>query len=280
MRNGVAQFLKIPRENVRVVWMQGPQAYGRTAADDAGFEAAFLANELGRPVRMQWTRQEETGVGHQGPRLRDQDARRARCEGQARRARLRRARRRLQSCRLQRARHGADRAADGHAQAPTLARTRVVPVGQVRDSESPQAGSVVPMPLAWETPIRMGNLRDPDGPQVTFASESFIDELAAAAKADPVAFRLALLEASTETTAASSARDRSRASRRRRRSSAGSRARRRTRAAAPATSSPAAASPTRIAARPWSPRSSKSKSTAGPGASGSSASVTRTTAAW
>jgi CO/xanthine dehydrogenase Mo-binding subunit len=56
------------------------------------------------------------------------------------------------------------------------------------------AGSVVPMPLAWETPIRMGNLRDPDGPQVTFASESFIDELAVAAKADPVAFRLALLE--------------------------------------------------------------------------------------
>ena len=59
------------------------------------------------------------------------------------------------------------------------------------------AGSVVPMPLAWETPVRMGNLRDPDGPQVTFASESFIDELAAAAKADPVAFRLALLERGT-----------------------------------------------------------------------------------
>jgi CO/xanthine dehydrogenase Mo-binding subunit len=59
------------------------------------------------------------------------------------------------------------------------------------------SGSVVAMPLAWETPVRMGNLRDPDGPQVTFASESFIDELAAAAKADPVAFRLSLLERGT-----------------------------------------------------------------------------------
>ena len=57
------------------------------------------------------------------------------------------------------------------------------------------AGSVVPLPLVWETPLRTGNLRDPDGPQVTFASESFIDELAAAAKADPVAFRLKLIEA-------------------------------------------------------------------------------------
>ena len=53
-----------------------------------------------------------------------------------------------------------------------------------------QTTHVVSLPLVWETPLRTGNLRDPDGPQVTFASESFIDELAAAAKADPAAFRL------------------------------------------------------------------------------------------
>src|SRR5207237_2614820 len=33
MRNGVAQFLGMPREQVRVIWMEGPQGYGRTAAD-------------------------------------------------------------------------------------------------------------------------------------------------------------------------------------------------------------------------------------------------------
>ena len=43
LRNGVAKFLDMPREKVRVVYMDGPQVYGRTAADDAGFEAAFLA---------------------------------------------------------------------------------------------------------------------------------------------------------------------------------------------------------------------------------------------
>ena len=59
------------------------------------------------------------------------------------------------------------------------------------------ATHVVSLPLVWETPLRTGNLRDPNGPQVTFASESFIDELAAAAKADPVEFRLKLLTAST-----------------------------------------------------------------------------------
>ena len=58
--------------------------------------------------------------------------------------------------------------------------------------------SVVSLPLIWETPLRTGNLRDPNGPQVTFAFESFIDELAEAAKADPVKFRLDMIAASDE----------------------------------------------------------------------------------
>jgi CO/xanthine dehydrogenase Mo-binding subunit len=57
---------------------------------------------------------------------------------------------------------------------------------------------VVALPMIWETPLRTGNLRDPNGPQVTFAFESFIDELAAAAHTDPVQFRLDLLSGSTE----------------------------------------------------------------------------------
>ena len=40
--------------------------------------------------------------------------------------------------------------------------------------------------------------RSPNGPQSTFAAESFIDELAAAAKADPPEFRLKLLTAGTK----------------------------------------------------------------------------------
>ncbi len=52
--------------------------------------------------------------------------------------------------------------------------------------------------MIWETPLRTGNLRDPNGPQVTFAFESFIDELAAAARKDPAQFRLELIEASAE----------------------------------------------------------------------------------
>jgi CO/xanthine dehydrogenase Mo-binding subunit len=60
------------------------------------------------------------------------------------------------------------------------------------------SAQVVSLPLVWETPLRTGNLRDPNGPQVTFAFESFVDELAAAAKRDPVNLRLDLIAAAPE----------------------------------------------------------------------------------
>ena len=52
---------------------------------------------------------------------------------------------------------------------------------------------------AWETiaplldrasPLRTAHMRDPVGPQIHFASESFMDEVAAALNMDPVEFRL------------------------------------------------------------------------------------------
>src|SRR6202042_2187412 len=67
MRTGVATFLGIPKDKVRVIWMEGPQGFGRTAADDAGFEAAYLAREIGRPVRVQWMRNEETAWDTKAP---------------------------------------------------------------------------------------------------------------------------------------------------------------------------------------------------------------------
>jgi CO/xanthine dehydrogenase Mo-binding subunit len=51
--------------------------------------------------------------------------------------------------------------------------------------------------MVWETPLRTGNLRDPNGPQATFAAESFIDEAAAAAKIDPLEFRMQMIAAGT-----------------------------------------------------------------------------------
>jgi CO/xanthine dehydrogenase Mo-binding subunit len=198
LRAGVAEFLQIPRDRVRVVWMEGPQAYGRTAADDAGFEAAYLATTIGRPVRLQWSRQEETAWDTKGPayaiRMRgglDADGHLVALDYEAR---------------------AADHNHVGYNEPDTVLLAQLT--GRRRSSPASgrasrpsdmyhvphrrMAGHVVSLPLVWETPVRTGNLRDPDGPQVTFASESFIDELAAAAGADPVDFRLGLLNGSTD----------------------------------------------------------------------------------
>jgi nicotinate dehydrogenase subunit B len=198
LRSGVAQFLDLPREQVRVVYMDGPQVYGRTAADDVGFEAAFLARELGRPVRVQWMRHEETAWDTKGPayafKLRgglDARGNVVALEYDA-------------------------RAADYNHVGYNVADTVLIAQLMGRRPERPDPGraetpsvmyaiphqrmtaQVVGLPMIWETPLRTGNLRDPNGPQVTFAFESFVDELAAAAKTDPVEFRLALIRGSPE----------------------------------------------------------------------------------
>jgi CO/xanthine dehydrogenase Mo-binding subunit len=197
-RNGVAQFLGLPRERVRVVYMDGPQVYGRTAADDVGFEAAFLAHELGKPVRVQWMRHEETAWDTKGPaytfKLRggldakgnvialDYDARSLDYnhlwynEPET-----------VLIAQLMGKRPA--KPAPGNAETPSV---------QYAIPNQRMTAQVVSLPMIWETPLRTGNLRDPNGPQVTFAFESFIDELAAAAKADPVKFRLDMIAGTTE----------------------------------------------------------------------------------
>ena len=198
LRNGVAEFLDMPRERVRVVYMDGPQVYGRTAADDAGFEAAFLAHELGRPVRVQWMRHEETAWDTKGPaytfRLRgglDAEGRVVALEYDAR---------------------AADHNHVGYNEPDTVLIAQLMGRRPARPAQgrasTPSVMYAIPnqrltaqsvaLPMIWETPLRTGNLRDPNGPQVTFAFESFIDELAAAAKADPVQFRLDMIAGGPE----------------------------------------------------------------------------------
>jgi CO/xanthine dehydrogenase Mo-binding subunit len=197
MRNGVATFLGMPRENVRVVWMEGPQGYGRTAADDAGCEAAYLAKEIGRPVRVQWMRDEETAWDTKGPAFAvslrgalDADGNLVAFEYDARSADYNHLGYNEPDTVLIAQLMGSRRARPAGGSAATPSEMYAIPHRRM-------ASHVVSLPLVWETPLRTGNLRDPNGPQSTFASESFIDELAAAAKADPVAFRMKLLTSGT-----------------------------------------------------------------------------------
>jgi hypothetical protein len=74
LRGAIAEMVGMERENVRCIHMEGSGCYGHNGADDAGADAALLARALpGRPVRVQWMREEEHSWEPFGPR--DGDAR-------------------------------------------------------------------------------------------------------------------------------------------------------------------------------------------------------------
>jgi len=197
LRAGIAQFLQMPRDRVRVIWMEGPQGYGRTAADDAGFEAAFLAKEVGRPVRVQWMRDEETAWDTKGPAFTFKL--RGGLDAQGHLVALDYEARAADYCHLGYNEPDTVLIAQltGMRRSTPAAGSAATPSDMYDVPHRRMATHVVSLPLVWESPLRTGNLRDPNGPQVTFAAESFIDELAAAAKADPVEFRMRLLTAGT-----------------------------------------------------------------------------------
>jgi CO/xanthine dehydrogenase Mo-binding subunit len=173
-----------------VIWVIGPGSYGRNDADDCAMDAAVLAKAVGKPVRLQYMRDQGTGWDPKGPAS------------------------------VHKARAAID--ASGKVTAYEFTSKGFSRVDVDTNGSKPHdtlAGQTLGVPLksgdgfgvpaesyafdhkrlAWETiaplldrssPLRSAHLRDPVGPQIHFASESFIDEVAAAVNADPIEFRL------------------------------------------------------------------------------------------
>ena len=60
LRADLATAFGIPENDIAVVHMEGPGCYGHNAADDVACDALLLARALpGRPVRVQWMREDE-----------------------------------------------------------------------------------------------------------------------------------------------------------------------------------------------------------------------------
>ncbi len=58
-RNCIAMLLNMPPDNVRVIFARGSGCYGLNGADAVSFDAAVLSQAAGRPVRLQYSRQDE-----------------------------------------------------------------------------------------------------------------------------------------------------------------------------------------------------------------------------
>jgi nicotinate dehydrogenase subunit B len=179
LRADLATLLQLPPERVEVIRMEAAGCYGRNCADDVSADAVLLARATGRPVRVQLSREQEHAWEPKG------------------------------AAQYMRVRGGltAEGTVAGYDfstrypsnNAPILAALltgAVPPVAAVSQMGDRTAIPPYDLPATrivvhdMAPIVRAAWLRGVSALPNSFAHESFIDELAAAAGADPVDFRL------------------------------------------------------------------------------------------
>ncbi|MGX9431301.1 molybdopterin cofactor-binding domain-containing protein [Bradyrhizobium sp. LeoA1S1] len=69
-RQAIAEMLRMPPASVRLIHVEGSGCYGHNGADDVAADAALIARALpGRPVRVQWMREQEHAWEPFGPAM-------------------------------------------------------------------------------------------------------------------------------------------------------------------------------------------------------------------
>jgi nicotinate dehydrogenase subunit B len=68
-RNGVARLLGLPVDKIRVQYYAGSNTYGSSCYRDVAQAAAIMSQEVGKPVRLQFSREDEFGWDNYGPAL-------------------------------------------------------------------------------------------------------------------------------------------------------------------------------------------------------------------
>ena len=189
-RDGAAKIAGLPVDKMRATWVMGPGSYGRNDAGDAAHDAALLSKLTGKPVRVQYMRHEGTGWDPKGP------------------AAVFRGKAGLDAAGNVVAYHFHGKGFSRQEMATNESDPKDTVAGHLNGWQ-PKGTIIFQSPAevydfankrhSWETiptllerasPLRVSHFRDPLGPELHFASESFIDEVAHAAGADPVAFRL------------------------------------------------------------------------------------------
>jgi nicotinate dehydrogenase subunit B len=199
LRAELVKTLKLTPAAIRCVHMEGSGCYGHNGADDVAADAALLARAVpGRPVRLQWMRDDEFGWEPYGPAMVMQAKAALGGDGKI-------------------VDWDYEVWSNSHSTRPqSTSGTNVLaawylaepqPMGPPTSPPQPAGGgdrNAIPLydfpsqrvihHFVQDMPIRVSALRTLGAYANVFALESFMDELAAAAGVDPVAFRLAHLK--------------------------------------------------------------------------------------
>jgi nicotinate dehydrogenase subunit B len=190
LRGALAQLLDVPEEKVRLIHVEGAGSYGQNGTDDATADAAILSQAVGRPVRLQWTREQEFIWEPKAPAM-------------------------VMEIHAGLDAQGDVAAWDYHAWSPThVSRPRIAEqlitaqllsgqaaspprfsFGAERNARTNYSFPNQRVTIHWleDSPLRGSSFRSLGGAENTFANESFVDEIAAAAHIDPLEYRLRYL---------------------------------------------------------------------------------------
>ncbi len=198
LRKDIAKVLKLAPSDIRCIHMEGSGCYGHNGADDVALDAALLAHAVaGRPVRVQWMREDEHAWEPYGAAM------------------VMRAKGAVADGRI--VDWNYEVWSNSHAMRPGEPEgTNLLPAWYLAEPTPRSPPRVIPQPAGGgdrnavphydfpsqrvvlhhipDMPVRVSSLRTLGAYANVFASESFMDELAALAGADPVAFRLAHLK--------------------------------------------------------------------------------------
>jgi nicotinate dehydrogenase subunit B len=216
LQGAIAQMLNLTTTAVHVIYTEASGCYGHNGADDAAADAAFISSVVGSPVRVQWMRPDEEGWEPLGPAMThsmkgglDSNGNVVAWDHAV-----------YTPTHNSRPDSNAGNLLAGQLLGllpeplpalPTNAGTRNGPVNynfannrltenQVRSFVTVPGTSAPASPLTWLLP-RSTALRSLGGLSNSFANESFMDEMAAVAGADPLAFRLNYLSGDPRATA-------------------------------------------------------------------------------
>jgi nicotinate dehydrogenase subunit B len=198
LQKGFSQLLRVPIDTVRVIWMEDAGSYGRPGFEDAAADAVLLSQAVGKPVRVQWMREDMTAWGSKGPAVLCDLAAGLGAQGEVSAVQF-----------TSRAFSGGETHFRPDAMGNYLGAQLTGIPNTTGVDEFAQWGVQAPpytfgnihatahvIPALYESasPLRTTHLRDPEGPATSFAVESFMDEIAAAAGVDPLDFRLKYLD--------------------------------------------------------------------------------------
>jgi nicotinate dehydrogenase subunit B len=192
LRRDLARALKLDEDAIHCIHAEGAGCFGHNGADDVALDAALLARAVpGKPVRVQWMRDDEFGWEPYGPAM------------------VMKVKATLANGRVVDWTY--DLWSATHSTRPGSGGVNLLASWYLGQPLSPGRGwsggaqrNAVPLyafpghhitnHFLPASPLRVSSLRGLGAFANVFAVESFMDELAAAAGTDPVAFRLAQLE--------------------------------------------------------------------------------------